>query len=277
MLHLLKIEWLKIKNYRTFWILAILYLLSIWGINFIVFSVQEKIFEKSNVAGNDGSAMVKFLVGDKPYAFPKVWQATADVSSFLLFIAGLIMIIAVSNEYSFKTHRQNIIDGLSRSQFILVKLVDGVIIALISSVLVVITGLFFGIYEGHTTVSFENFQYIFYFFLQALSYCWLAILFAILFKRSGIAIGVFFLYTVILENVLALVLNRAFPSSFFLTGTGNYLPIQSSDELMPFPAFEGLQKQILQPVNNNVQLILVIIYLTLYFIVSKRKFERDDL
>jgi len=276
MLHLLKIEWLKVKNYRTFWILAILYLLSIWGINFIVYSVQEKIFEKTSTSG-DGSAMVKILVGDKPYAFPKVWQATADVSSFLLFIAGLIMIISVSNEYSFKTHRQNIIDGLSRTQFIMVKLVDGIIIALVSSILVVITGLFFGLFEGHTSVSFDHFEYILYFFLQALSYCWLAVLFAILFKRSGIAIGVFFLYTVILENVLALILNRAFPSSFFLTGTGNYLPIQSSDELMPFPAFEGLQRQISSPVNITVQLILVCAYLIIYFILSKRRFETADL
>lgn len=276
MLHLLKIEWLKVKNYRTFWILASLYLLSIWGINYIVYTIQEKIFERGTGAG-EGAAMMKMVVGDKPYAFPKVWQATSYVSSFLLFIAGLIMIISVSNEYSFKTHRQNIIDGLSRTQFVTVKLVDGLLIAVASTILVIITALFFGLFEGHTTVSFDNFQYVFYFFLQALSYCWLAILFAILFKRSGIAIGVFFLYTVILENVLALILNRAFPSSFFLTGTGNYLPIQSSDELMPFPAFEGLQRQIALPVNTTVQLVLVIAYLAVYFIISKRRFETADL
>lgn len=276
MLHLLKIEWLKVKNYRTFWILASLYLLSIWGINYIVYSVQEKIFER-NANNPEGNMMMKMVVGDKPYAFPKVWQATSFTSSFLLFIAGLIMIISVSNEYSFKTHRQNIIDGLSRTQFILVKLVDGIIIAVASTILVVITALFFGLFEGHTSVSFEGFQYVGYFFLQALSYCWLAILFSILFKRSGIAIGVFFLYTVILENVLALILNRAFPSSFFLTGTGSYLPIQSSDELMPFPAFEGLQKQIATPVNVTVQLVLVFAYLAAYFILSKRRFETADL
>jgi len=278
MLHLLKIEWLKVKNYRTFWILSGLYLLSIWGINYIVFSIQEKIFEKSAEAEANGSSMMKLVVGDKPYAFPKVWQASSYVSSCLLFIAGLIMIISVSNEYSFKTHRQNIIDGVSRTQFIMVKLLDGVIIAIFSTLFVVLSAMSFGFLEGHTSLNFEGFQHIFYFFLQALSYCWLAILLALLFKRSGISIGVFFLYTVILENVLGLLLDRAMPSSFFLSGTGRFLPIESSDRLTPFPAFEGIQHQLAAaPINITVQLILVVAYIAAYFILSKRKFETADL
>ena len=45
------------------------------------------------------------------------------------------MIISVTNEYSFKTHRQNVIDGVTRTQFIVTKLACGVIIALASTVL----------------------------------------------------------------------------------------------------------------------------------------------
>ena len=37
----------------------------------------------------------------------------------------------ISNEYTFKTHRQNIIDGWSRKQFITSKLMDVLIISLI--------------------------------------------------------------------------------------------------------------------------------------------------
>lgn len=254
-----------------------MYLVSMWGINFIPYIIQEKVFERANGGDGQGSAMVKFAVGDKPYAFPKVWQATSDVSSFLLVIAGLIMIISVSNEYSFKTHRQNIIDGLSRTQFIMVKLVDGVIISIVSTIWVILIGFFFGLFEGHTSISFDNFYFVFYFFLQALSYCWLAVLLGLLFKRSGIAIGVFFLYTVILENALAAILDHAVPSSSFLQGSGNYLPIQSSDELMPFPAFDMIKKQLVTPVNTTIQLILVFIYLGVYFVISKRRFETADL
>ena len=38
----LQLEWMKMKNYKAFWILMALYLLSIAGVNYITFrSVQE--------------------------------------------------------------------------------------------------------------------------------------------------------------------------------------------------------------------------------------------
>jgi hypothetical protein len=40
---LLYIEWLKLKNYRTFWILGILYLISIFAVNYIGYRIQEEV------------------------------------------------------------------------------------------------------------------------------------------------------------------------------------------------------------------------------------------
>jgi ABC-type transport system involved in multi-copper enzyme maturation permease subunit len=241
--------------------------LSIWGINYIVYVIQWKIYHDKNA----GDA-AKLFLGGPPYAFPKVWAMTAYVSSYLLFIAGLIMIITVTNEFSFKTHRQNIIDGETRTQFIVTKLVCGIITALISTIFVFLTATFFGVTAGEGSFSFENFQYILYFFLQALSYCWLAIFFSLLFKRSGISIGVFFLYTIVLENVLVQALN------YYVDGAGKYLPIQSSDELLPLPFLEKIQQQISKSeVNTTLQLALVLVYLAAYFFFGKRKFETSDL
>lgn len=266
MLHLLKIEWLKVKNYRTFWILAILYLLSIWGANYIAYIIQLKIY-KDQQTGD----MANMFLGGPPYAFPKVWAMTSYVSSYLLFIAGLIIIVLVTNEFSFKTHRQNIIDGLTRTQFIVTKLVLGFIIALASTIVVLLTATMFGMVNDNS-FSVENMQYVFYFFLNALSYCWLAILISLIFKRSGISIGFFFLYTLIIENVLVAIINYYFKSG------GNLLPIQSSDELLPLPFLEKMQREI-SPTETNIilQLSFTIAYLIIYFIVSKRKFETADL
>jgi ABC-2 type transport system permease protein len=267
MVQLLKIEWLKVKNYRTFWILSALYLLSIWGINYIVYVIQNKVYHDQKTGD-----MANLFLGGPPYAFPKVWAMSSYVSSFLLFIAGLIMIISVTNEFSFKTHRQNIIDGVKRSEFIVTKLMCGLVVAIISTVFVFLTAMFFGFTAENSSFSFENAEYIFYFFLQALSYCWLAILISLLFKRSGISIGVFFLYCIVLENVL----NQAF--NYYLNGAGKFLPIQSSDELLPLPFLEKLQNEISKTeINTTLQLVIVLCYLAIYFLISKRKFETDDL
>jgi ABC-2 type transport system permease protein len=145
-------------------------------------------------------------------------------------------------------------------------------VALSSTVFVFLTALYFGLLEDEGSFSFEDINYIFYFFLQSLSYCWLAVLLSTLFKRSGISITVFFLYTIVLENVVVQWLNYRFD------GAGKYLPIQSSDELMPLPILEKLQKEMTnQEINTTVQLSLVIAYLVAWFLLSKRKFETADL
>lgn len=265
MFSLLRIEWMKLKNYRTFWILSILYLISIFGINYIVYVIQQSIYSAKQAQG-----MAEMILGTPPYAFPTVWQMTAYVSSFLLFLPGLLIIISITNEYSFKTHRQNIIDGWSRKQFISVKLLLTLIAAIISTIMVFLTALFFGILESNS-VSFDRIYFLGYFFIQALSYSMVALLFAILFKRGGLAIGVFFLYVIVLENLLGGLLNR------YANYSGRYLPLESTDNLIPLPVFENVQKQLVQAPNFTALLIVALVYIVLYFIFATKKFEADDL
>src|SRR5436853_6792779 len=137
MLHLLKIEWLKIKGYKTFWILAVLFLVSIVGLNYFVFYIKQGITQGNNSAVN--------AVLGAPFDFPNVWHTVSYFSSFLLFIPGLMIITLVTNEYSYKTTRQNIIDGWSRLQFIQVKIALVVMLALVSAIFVFLTALLFGI------------------------------------------------------------------------------------------------------------------------------------
>src|SRR5690349_21236215 len=106
MLHLLKIEWLKIKNYRAFWVFSIFYLVSIFLINYIAWSVYQRAISEQPLS--------EAILG-QPYAFPTVWRTVGWMSSWLLYFPGMIVIMLMVNEFNFKTHRQNIIDGLSRS------------------------------------------------------------------------------------------------------------------------------------------------------------------
>src|SRR5918993_3455473 len=164
MLHLLKIEWLKLKNYRTFWILSALYIISIFGINYIVYRIQENIYNAKEAKG-----MAEMVIGSRPYSFPIVWQMASFVSTFLLFLPGLLLIISITNEYSYKTHRQNIIDGWSRKDFISVKLMQALLLAFISTVAVFFTALWFG-FTSATPFDSGKIYYLGYFFVQTLTY-----------------------------------------------------------------------------------------------------------
>ena len=66
----------------------------------------------------------------------------------------------VTNEFSFRTHRQNIIDGWSRRQFVDVKIAMAVIIALVSTLMVILTALVFGFASG-TSFGLDNFESVF--------------------------------------------------------------------------------------------------------------------
>lgn len=265
MTHLLKIEWLKLKNYRTFWILSSLYLISIFGINYIVYRIQENIYEAKEAKG-----MAEMVIGARPYSFPHVWQMTSYVSSFLLFLPGLLMIISITNEYSYKTHRQNIIDGWSRRSFISVKLVLAVILALISTIMVFITALYFGLSAG-SSFDIEKIYYLGYFFIQTLSYSLVAVLLSIFFKRGALAIGVYFLYSLVLENLIAK------PISHYFNNAGRFFPLESTDVLIPLPVFENMQRKVSDPANPTLFLIIALIYIGLYIFLAIRKFESDDL
>lgn len=266
MLQLLSIEWLKLKNYRTFWILSGLYLFSIIGLNLIVFQIQQSIYK-----AKETGEVAEMILGRTPYSFPTAWQMTAYVSSFLLFIPGLIIVIGLTNEYSFRTHRQNIIDGWTRREFIVVKILGAFILSAVSTIMVAITAVLFGYADGGGPIDFEGFKYILLYFIQASSYTMVALLIAVLVKRGGLAIGIYFLYSLIIENVVVLFLIRK------KTNLGQFLPLQSSDELIPLPLLRSAQKRLFSPADPTLMLVVVLVYLSAYIFFTIRKFETDDL
>jgi hypothetical protein len=152
----------------------------------------------------------------------------------------------------------------------MVKMMIALILSIISTVVVFITAFLFGIAEGGASVSYE-FSYIGYFFIQSLSYTGVALVFSLLFKRSGISIGVFFLYSIVLDNMFAGLLNH------YVNHVGYYLPLKSGNTLIPFPFFRSLAKRLMYEPETKYLLLAAALYLIFYFFFSKRKFETADL
>lgn len=259
MFYLLKIEWLKIKNYKAFWIFLGLYLLGLYSINYVAYELQSQV-KKSDLP---------FDIF--PYDFPKVYQTITWVSGWLLYFPGMLIILMISNEYTFKTHRQNIIDGLTRKQFILAKIYAAIILAFITTVICFIIAAGFGITFSNS-FSFEGIEYIAYSFLQSLCYLFFAMILAVLLRRSGLAMAIFFLYGLIFEQMIGLLVdNKLLESHSFWY----YMPLQASDVLIP-PTFI---KDIIYKDSPSATILIIVccIYISLYCFLSLRKFQREDL
>jgi uncharacterized membrane protein len=185
-LRALHIEWLKLKNYRTFWILLTVIIICIPAFNYVVYD-----FTDNNIPKINGQSLL-----GRPFSFPDVWKTVPYNAGVLLFMPTLLIITLFTNEYSFRTHRQNIIDGWSRSLFIKIKLSEVFILTGFVTGIVILTCLYFG-YLTRTPVmtksGWHEYRFILYFFVEMLDYSMIAVLIAVLVRRAGLSMGIFFL------------------------------------------------------------------------------------
>jgi ABC-type transport system involved in multi-copper enzyme maturation permease subunit len=229
MKNLINIEWLKIKKYPAFWGMLIIVMLTYPGINSMVYYGYMEV-----ISGKDMVNQVAKMVLGNPFAFPETWHSVAYLSSFFVLLPAILVIMLVTNEYNYRTHRQNIIDGWSRTQFINSKLVDVSIISCIVTLVYIVVAIGFGIYAD--SISWgrwaEQLEYIPLFFLQTFAQLSIAFILGYLVKKAFIALGIFLFYYVILENIAVGLLKwKKIPIDRFL-------PIRMSNNLIVKPALQ---------------------------------------
>lgn len=263
MLKVLGIEWMKIRNYRTFWILLGIIVASIPGVNYAVYGIVNAVTSKAK-----GVAPIP-----NPFAFPDGWHTICYAASMLFIMQAILIITLTTNEFSFRTHRQNIIDGWSRGTFIGVKLVGVLLISLLSTLVVLLTVLGFGYFTSHAGAHVSVWQgsrFLFFYFVQVISYSMIAFVIAVLIKRSGLAIGLFLIYMIVEQVVMGVLTN------LFHFTPAQYLPEETTDRLIPFPGVH-LMSQAEWEHRIPGYLIAAAIYLVIYLLVTTRYFLKSDL
>ncbi|MFH1119780.1 MAG: hypothetical protein V1775_08140 [Bacteroidota bacterium] len=216
-------EWIKIINYRTFWILTGLYaatlillLLSLQG---ILDNLTMNVNNKSPLPIPDFSV----------YAFPGVWQNLTYIAGYLKMFPAFLIIILITNEFTFRTLKQQIITGTSRLEFLNGKVMLIIMFSLAVALLVALTGLFAGLTQDSSDIRliFNNkLLFIPAHALELMTYMLFAAFLAVLFKRAGITVIIFLLYSLIIEKILVFKL----PDD-----AGRFLPLEAAGKLVPLP------------------------------------------
>lgn len=268
---LLKIEWLKMKDYGVFKVFGILILLGAILTNYISLRMTRSV-----VSGSAG------LINFDPYSFSNTWHTTSYATGWILILPAMLLIILVTNEYAYKTSRQNVIDGLSRTQFVSVKLVMALIFALVCTVIVALIALLFGFASG-TSFALNEFSHVGFFFLKAFTYNVIAVFVSVLVKKTGFAIGLYFIYLGA-ENLISLLLDlysvkMKLNSGIDLGSLGDYLPMSAADGLLTNPAsvLKNMAKGQLPTEYFWLVLILALVYLGLFCWWSLRRVLKADM
>lgn len=269
MLSLIKTEWLKIKNYRAFWWVLGITALSYPGINYIFYNAYLDITKKKDATGD----IAKMLLGN-PFEFPGTFHTAGYFSSFFVFIPAIVVIMMITNEYTFKTHRQNIIDGWSRNQFLLSKFFDVVLTTLLVTAIYFIVAIAIGLNnsKGVTKDMWSQSYYVGLFALQTFSQLSIAFLIGFLVRKAFIALSIFIFYFLIVENTAVNIMR------FKGIELRHYLPFEVSDRLIPIPAFLGKfdeagYKSAVAAVNPHIAYTIIftaIVWGICYYINKKR-------
>jgi len=204
--------------------------------------------------------------------FPDVWQNLTYISSFLIFkiILAIIVITSVSNELGADTARQNIIDGLSRRQWLFTKIGLAKVLALYSTLVVIIMCLIVGFSQGEKielSQIFNRSEFILAYFFELLTYFIYAMFLAIILKRTGLAIILLLVYDFILEPIISWSLPEK---------VRGFMPMNAIDNLNRFPFLRYVDGSV--PVDLSAeQLIWAVAYGIIFSIFSYLILKKRDL
>jgi len=233
MIRALKLEWLKVRNYRIFWILTGMYLLAL----LVITSGGMFFLEWLKSEGADFKGIDPTIV--PIYDFPDIWQNTTYLGSFVIFLLAFIVIISVNNDITYHTLRQNIIDGISKKEYLLSKMLMIVAMAALSTIFLFVAGLVNGSIYSHVWGAqyiFDEQEFLAAFFYQIIIYCTLAFLLAMVIKKAGFVIVALFLYTFMFEPIAtAIMINAPAFRDGLAPDIAQFLPIKAINNLISVP------------------------------------------
>ena len=188
MYRLLSIELYKIKHHRASKFLIIAYFVILTSLA-LISSIKFKF------AGQEFQ-----LAEQGIFNFPYIWHLNTYLAAILKIFLMLVIVSMMSNEYSFNTLKQNLIDGLSKKEFVLSKFYTVVLFALISTIYVAVLTLILGLnFSSYTEASivFMDTEYLIAYFIKLVAFFSLGLFLGVLIKRSAMAIAGLFVWFVI--------------------------------------------------------------------------------
>jgi len=233
MKRLLQIEFLKLLTYAGFWVPALF-----WAILYVL----------SLFIGTQINVNLPGLESQTFFTFPMLWNTSTWLASWFNLLLAITIMIFVCNEFSFRTFRQHIIDGLSRTELffgkvllIFVFAVAGVVLVFISTLAV---GLFFNDADTWSHIL-DTIHLLLVYFIQAVAYMTFAMMIALLLKNIALSILTFILYFFPIE----LIIRNIFPDQILM-----FFPMKVISNLTPPPdVFKiSTQPQFYTTVNGQV-------------------------
>lgn len=278
MKRLLSIEFQKIWKNRASRILTIGY--------FIILSFIAMI------------ASIKFDIGNFKihfaemgiFNFPFIWHFNTWIASVLKFFLAIVIVSMIANEYTYGTLKQNLIDGMSKKEFILSKFLTIVAISAFSTLFIFILSLVLGFtFSSYNEVGivFSDLEYLVAYFVNLVGFFSLCLFLAVLIKRSAFALGFLFIWFLIEKISYSYFKFEVFNRSSRVDDVYSFFPLESIGNLLvePFTRFSVI-RTIQTTIGDNTikdysihfsSILIVCIWVSIFIYASYKIIQKRDL
>jgi ABC-type transport system involved in multi-copper enzyme maturation permease subunit len=262
---LIQIEWIKIKKLTSVKVILAIYMalipLALLGMN--------EFFEKIN------KELHLFPNSETMFSFPNIWNLITYTGSYFNLLLAVVVIILATNEFSNRTLRQHIIDGLTKRQVIASKFIVIFFLSAVATAYVFLVGTIFGLAQGKGLDWYTNVHFVGLFFIQTLCYFGLAFLLSVLLTRPAVTIVLF--YGVLFVEV---VISMFLPKSVYA-----FMPMNNISKLTPLPYFREIFVEHQDPKHPREFYILdmwqvavlSLLFMGLFYAIALFRLNRKDL
>jgi len=233
---------------------------------------------------------IKFHLAEQGiFNFPYVWHFNAFIGAWFKIFLAVVIVSMTANEYSNKTLKQNLIDGLSKREFLHSKWVIIFAFAGISTLFIFVVSLILGlIYSNYTEVSviLKDFEYLLAYFVKHVAFFAFCLFLGTAIKRSAFALGFLGIWQMF-EGFCYGILKWKSPSWLDADQVFRLFPLNAMSNLIPEPftrlsAVRNLANQVEVDVfkNTNVQfwdIVIVLLWAYIFYFLTYRLLTRRDL
>jgi len=275
MLRLLNIEIHKLKYNRASRILILIYFLLLTSIALIA-AIKFDI------------GPIKFHLAEQGiFNFPYIWHFNTFMASIFKFFLLLVIVSMMANEYSNKTLKQNLIDGLSKKEFVLSKFYTVILLAAISTIFVFIISIILGYsYSDFNEFSIvtTDLEYLIAFFVKLVGFFSFGLFLGILVKRSAFAVGAMLVWAMA-EGFTKGMLYWKFED--YVSDIMRFLPLEAMANLIKEPftrlsAVKTVAKQVGEDLSKDfsvqpLDVIIVAVWTFIFIYLSYALLRKRDL
>ena len=278
MLRLLSIELHKLKYNKSAKVISIVYFILITFIALIA-SVEFKFGD------------FNFRIADQGiFNFPFIWHFNTWIAGILKLFLAIVIVSMMANEYSNRTLKQNLIDGLSKKEFVISKFLTVVLFSFVSTLFVFIVSLILGlIFSDYNEIGiiFSDTEYLLAYFINLVAFFSFCLFIGILLKKSAFALGFLLIWSIIEGIIYGFLKWEMFKNTNLADNIMQLFPLASMSNLIKEPfsrlgAVQSAASQLGEALDKDysvqfITVLIVIIWTCLFVYGSFAILKKRDL